>query len=100
MRRAALLQYGVGGAMTEQPESRGASYREMGRLERAKLDAFYGGFSCALYVTLYGEDASHVYYREALSTIDAHEFYLWARRNHDVELPRIREYLKWLEKNP
>lgn len=70
------------------------TYRKMSKQERRELDCFYGGFSCALSAALYMESGTDVQYREAMGTIHVHEFYLWARRNQDMELPRIRQYLR------
>jgi hypothetical protein len=70
------------------------TYREMTPLERRELDCFYGGFASALTAALYMESGTDTPYREAMGTIDVHEFYLWARRNQDRELIRIRQYLR------
>jgi hypothetical protein len=69
-------------------------YRSMSKAERRELDCFFGGFSCALSAALYMHSGRDVEYREAMGTIDVREFYLWARRNGDIELRRIRQYMR------
>ena len=79
---------------TEEAMAAKSTYQQMTKQERRELDCFYGGFSCALAAALYMESGTDVQYREAMGTIDVHEFYLFARRNQDVELPRIRKYMR------
>lgn len=61
-----------------------------GTLERARLDAFFGGYCCALSAACYGDDGTSTSYVEAVAAAGADELLAYARREDEMELPKIR----------
>lgn len=76
------------------------SYRQMTKQERRECDAFYGGVCTTLSAAFgtVGEDGTSTYYLEAVAVHDAGELLGFARRNQDMELPRIRRAVRYLKR--
>ena len=62
---------------------------ERERLTRERLDAFLGGYCCCLSAALNGDDGTSMSYIEAVAAAGAKELLAYAKREDEMELPRI-----------
>lgn len=75
------------------------TYRQLNAVERARFDAFYGGYCCALSAALYGDDGTSPGYLEALGAVSEPELLGYVRRNPDeMEAANIRRGFRYLQK--
>jgi hypothetical protein len=65
-----------------------------GTMERAQLDAFYGGYCCALSAALNGDDGTSTEYVEAVVACGMEGLLAYAIREDEMELPNIRRAVK------
>ena len=63
---------------------------ERERLTRERSDAFLGGYCCCLSAALNGDDGTSMSYIEAVAAAGAKELLAYAKREDEMELPRIR----------
>lgn len=61
-------------------------------MTRAEKAAFSGGVLCAL--TVIGMAGEDTYYDEIVASCHAASLLYYARKNHDVELPRLRKSVR------
>ena len=73
--------------------------RSMTKQERAVHDAFYGGVCCTLSAMAYTDDGTGTEYLEAVAAVGARELLNYAIRERDMELPKIRKAVRWLERD-
>ena len=74
-------------------------YRAMTKHEREVFDAFYGGVCCTLSAMSYLDDGTGTEYLEAVATVGARDLLNYATRERDIELPKIRKAVRWLERD-
>ena len=73
------------------------TYRQMNKQERAVFDAFYAGVCCTLSAAGYLMDATSPEYLEAVGSVGARDLLNFATRQRDMELPRIRKAVRFIE---
>ncbi len=81
----------------KKPTSGNKSYREMSKQERAVYNAFYGGVCCTLSAAGYLMDGTSPEYLEAVGSVGPRELLNYAIRERDMELPRIRKAVRFIE---
>lgn len=73
-------------------------------MTRDEKRAFYGGYACALSAAVnMAESGTHTSYLQAMRELGPagrREFLNWAKRNQDIELPRIRQAMRFLKEKP